>query len=328
MAAEWNHCLSKGGTEALLAVTQTEYKLRYAPRAPTFIVETCEQGLWKKKKRKSTQRSRMKPPMCWFFFLVCDMKKYLWSLIIFLGGGVRVHRWIKSCLMRQLSRCQNSSNYSGVHERQKKTRAKKHTGHYSYTLVRPSAEKLASVIVEAQRCVCAQGAALEQKARFHFGFQHVSPLSLSCEGFVRMCHKTKCTQVKGRKKRSSALISAWTTPQGQQQRKIANSVLLIKWRLGEIWNPSLDADDVFSPQHCGEVMWRYHNKYCLSFSMRNARAKVSHSDGEMASPYTHKQLRTYEPSENGTNFMARPPFSLFLSLVTRLIKLLFISPIN
>lgn len=52
------------------------------------------------------------------------------------------------------------------------------------------------------------------------------------------------------------------------------------------------------------------------------------SDGEMASPYTHKQLRTYEPSENGTNFMARPPFSLLLSLVTRLIKLLFISPIN
>lgn len=45
MAAEWNHCLSTGGTEALLAVTQTEYKLRYAPRAPTFIVETCEQAL-------------------------------------------------------------------------------------------------------------------------------------------------------------------------------------------------------------------------------------------------------------------------------------------
>lgn len=55
MAAEWNHCLSTGGTEALLAVTQTEYKLRYAPRAPTFIVETCEQALWKKKAHKGAE---------------------------------------------------------------------------------------------------------------------------------------------------------------------------------------------------------------------------------------------------------------------------------
>lgn len=195
MAAEWNHCLSTGGTEALLAVTQTEYKLRYAPRAPTFIVETCEQALWKgKKKKKHTKEPNEAADVLVLFFCVCDTKKYLWSLIIFLGGGVRVHRWIKSCLMRQLSRCQNSSNYSGVHERRKKkkNRAKKHTGHYSYTLVRPSAEKLASVIVEAQRCVCAQGAALEQKARFHFGFQRVSPLSLSLR---RLCAYVPQNQV-------------------------------------------------------------------------------------------------------------------------------------
>lgn len=277
MAAEWNHCLSTGGTEALLAVTQTEYKLRYAPRAPTFIVETCEQALWKEKKKKSTQRSRMKPPMCWFFFFcVCDTKKYLWSLIIFLGGGVRVHRWIKSCLMRQLSRCQNSSNYSGVHERRKKKKQSKETHRTLFIHIGSPLSWKASI------CYC-RSSALRLRTGCSFRTKGQVPFRLSaCLTFIPFPAKALCVcatkpsalRWKVEKKRSSALISTWNAPQGQQERKIANSVLLIKWRLGEIWNPSLDADDVFSPQHCGGIMWRYDDKYYLSFSMQNARAKV------------------------------------------------------
>lgn len=45
MAAEWNHCLSTDKIGALPPVTLTEYKRRHAPRAPTFIVETCEQAV-------------------------------------------------------------------------------------------------------------------------------------------------------------------------------------------------------------------------------------------------------------------------------------------
>lgn len=56
MAAEWNHCLSTDKIGALPPVTLTEYKPRRAPRAPTFIVETCEQAV--SKAHKGAKRRR------------------------------------------------------------------------------------------------------------------------------------------------------------------------------------------------------------------------------------------------------------------------------
>lgn len=64
MAAEWNHCLSTDTIAALPPVTQAEYKLRYAPWAHTFMMETCEQTVWKA--HKGTKRQQ---PMLLDYFL-------------------------------------------------------------------------------------------------------------------------------------------------------------------------------------------------------------------------------------------------------------------
>lgn len=54
MVAEWHHCLSTDKSAASLAVTLTEYKLCFAPQAPSPMIGTCEHAVW-----KSTQRSKV-----------------------------------------------------------------------------------------------------------------------------------------------------------------------------------------------------------------------------------------------------------------------------
>lgn len=135
----------------------------------------------------------------------------------------------------------------------------------------PLSWKASICFYEAQRCVSVQcwNKRPGSISPFIMSHRYLFTGKASC-----VCAtKTKCTQVKDRKKRC-ALISAVNTSQGQLERTFSNS-MLIKWCCGAIRNPPLDADEVLSSQKNGEIILRN-----VSFPVHNTTAKVNHSEVE------------------------------------------------
>lgn len=112
MAAEWNHCLSTDTIAALPPVTQTEYKLRYAPWAHTFMMETCEQTVWKAHKGTKRQQPMLLDYFL-FFYISMELRERRKKSSLFVSEIRPFPNWC-------LAHFHPHPNYSGAHNSDRK----------------------------------------------------------------------------------------------------------------------------------------------------------------------------------------------------------------